>query len=537
MSEAAAQVEERSSVFAEVLRAYEWIAQREKLACAAVLFLTLAARAAMLPWRPPPEPAVADEFAYLLGAETFAAGRLANPPHPMWQHFEPFNELMQPVYASKYPPLQSLTMAFGEKLFGQPWVGVFLSAGLMCAAICWMLQGWISLNLAFLGGLLCVMRIGVFSYWMNSYWGGAVAAIGGALVLGALPRLWGRKQERHWITLACGLAVLMHSRPWEGAVLGASALGVLAWNLAKTDSLGRLVRSKGMAAAMAILMVSFGAMAYLDYRITGSPFVMPHSLWDGQYMVTPNFAFLPLKAETPVYRHAEYRAAYLGWHMDAWRFDREHAVKAVLSKAFELYIFFFGFWPVMLLPLFWPYRLKTMEERAAVILAVVFLAVAIFPQAGFADHYAAPAAGLFYARFLQTLARWSEWRPSGRPVGTAFASLFVVLFGIHFVASAAARLQPGGMPAPPFATARSSMARALAREPGRQLVLVRYEAGHDPSDEWVWNGADIDASQTVWARAMGPDRDRELIQYYRGRKVWMLDADRAPLRLIPYSGQ
>ena len=535
MSEAAAQVEE--NVFAGVLRAYDWIAQRDKLACVVVLFLTLAARAAMLPWRPPPEPSVSDEFAYLLGAETFAAGRLANPPHPMWQHFEPFNELMQPVYASKYPPLQSLTMAFGEKLFGQPWVGVFLSAGLMCAAICWMLQGWISLNLAFLGGLLCVMRIGVFSYWMNSYWGGTVAAIGGALVLGALPRLWGRKQQRHWITLAGGLVVLMHSRPWEGAVLGASALGLLAWNLAKTDSLGPLVRSKSMAAAIAILMVSFGAMVYLDYRITGSPFVMPHSLWDHQYMVTPDFAFLPLKAETPVYRHAEYRASYLGWHMDMWRFDREHAVKAVLKKAYELYIFFFGFWPVMLLPLFWPYRLRTMEERAAVILPVVFLAVAIFPQAGFADHYAAPAVGLFYARFLQTLVRWSEWRPSGRPVGTVLGSVFVALFGVHFATSAEVRLQPGGMPDSAFGTARSSMVQALARAPGRHLVLVQYEAGHDPGDDWVWNGADIDASQTVWARAMGPDRDRELIQYYRDRKVWMLDADRTPLQLIPYPGQ
>ncbi len=537
MRAAAVEVEDRSSVFAGVVRGYEWIAQREKLACIVVLFLTLGTRAAMLPWRPPPVPSVSDEFAYLLGAETFAAGRLANPPHPMWQHFEPFNELMQPVYASKYPPMQSLVMAFGEKLFGQPWVGVFLSAGLMCAAICWMLQAWVSLNLAFLGGLLALLRFGVFSYWMNSYWGGAVAAIGGAMLLGALPRLWRRKQERHWITLVCGLVVLMHSRPWEGAVLGASALCVLAWNLAKTDSLGLLVRSRSMAAAIAILMVSFGAMAYLDYRITGHAFVMPHSLWDDQYMVTPNFAFQPMKAETPVYRHAEYRAAYLGWHVDAWRFDRDHAVKAVISKAYELYVFFFGFFPAMLLPLFWPYRLRTMEERAAVILLVVFLPAAIFLQAGFADHYAAPVAGLLYARFLQTLTRWSEWRPSGRPVGTVLASVFVVLFGIHFVTSAAVRLHPGGMLDSPFGTVRSSMARALAREPGRQLVLVRYDAGHDPSDEWVWNAADIDASQTVWARAMGPEQDRELIQYYRDRKVWMLDADRTPLRLIPYSGQ
>jgi len=133
-------------------------------------------RAMLLPVWPIPTPSVYDEFSYILQADTFAHGRLANPAHPLWHFFESIYILQQPTYASRFPPAQGLAMAAGQVLFGQPWFGVWLSVGVLAAALCWALQGWLPPGWALLGAFIG-LDLCLFSYWMNSYWGGAVTAI------------------------------------------------------------------------------------------------------------------------------------------------------------------------------------------------------------------------------------------------------------------------------------------------------------------------------------------------------------------------
>src|SRR5271170_4102523 len=109
--------------------AFARLAARKRLAILAAALLPLVARALLLPILPVPRPAIQDEFSYLLAADTFAHGRLANPTPPLAEHFETLQVLMRPTYASKYPPLSGLVMAAGQKLVGLPWTSVWLSMG------------------------------------------------------------------------------------------------------------------------------------------------------------------------------------------------------------------------------------------------------------------------------------------------------------------------------------------------------------------------------------------------------------------------
>ena len=72
--------------------------------------------------------------------------------------------------------------------------------------------------------------------------------------------------------------------------------------------------------------------------------------------------------------------------------------------------------------------------------------------------------------------------------------------------------------------------------PGQHLVVVRYGQTHDPLTqlEWVYNAADLDGAKVVWAREMDPGKTAQLVENYRGRQVWLLEADQPPVRLQPY---
>src|ERR1017187_7100158 len=255
----------------------------------AVAALAVVLRLAVLPVEGVPVPGVHDEFSYLLAADTFLHGRLANPTHPLWTHFETFHEEHQPAYASMYPPAQGLVLAAGILLSGAAFAGVVLSVGAMCGALWWALRGWFPPGWALFGAALAAVRLGMFSYWADSYWSGAVAATGGALVFGALPRLVRADRARDAALGALGIAILMNSRPYEGAVFAVSA-GVALIVLRKAA--GRRAASPILIGTLCAVLHPAGAlMGYYNWRAFGSPAAMPYSVNRSTYAAAQIFVW------------------------------------------------------------------------------------------------------------------------------------------------------------------------------------------------------------------------------------------------------
>jgi hypothetical protein len=540
-----------SNCFISTERIFRDLARKQRFSILVVGLAALGGRVVLLPVLPVPEPHINDEFSHLLLADTLAHGRLTNPPHPMWVHFETFHVLMRPTYASMYPPGQGLILSMGERFAHHPFVGVCLSMGAMCAAICWMLQEWVSPGWALLGGLLSVIRLGSFSYWGNSYWGGAVAAIGGALVLGALPRVVCSGKIRDALTMGLGLAILANSRPYEGLVLSMAVAGtLLICLLRKKPAEFRTATLRVIIPLTLVLAVAALATGYYFWQITGSPFRMPQQVDRDTYAVAPYFLWQSARPE-PIYHHVEMRDFYLHNELNFYAGTRsmEAVMAAWIVKIMHGWFFFLG--PVLTLPLLMGVANSRYGSSGAsadwkrtfllwaTVLSIAGLSIEVF----FFPHYAAPMTGLIYLLLITAMRETRAFLWNGRRVGLflcrAIPVICLVMLGLRAGAAPLhIPLTPDWPPTwyncPPVKTERARIAARLKDYPEKQLVLVRYRPNSQSEYDWVYNEANIDGARIVWARDMGAAKNQELLSYYADRRVWLMEPDEEPPRLSAY---
>jgi hypothetical protein len=532
--------------FAAIERAFARLARRRGWSIAAVGLTALLLRLAILPVCPVPHPFVPDDFSFLLAGQTFAAGRLTNPTPALWTHFESIHITMQPTYMSMYFPGTGLVLAAGQVLAGNPWAGVLCANALMCAVICWMLQAWLPPGWALLGGMLAVLRLALFSYWVNTYSAaGVVAALGGALVLGAMPRLLRRPQLRYSLLLAVGAIVLAATRPYEGLLLCLPVAVAVGRGL-----FGRKTRPKRpqllrLSVAPLLLIVAAGGwMGYYNHRAFGSALTLPYTVNRSTYAMAPYFVWQAPRPE-PVYRHAAMRRFYRENELEAYGEMRRGFVPWTTLKLARGILFFAG------LALLWPLLMiaHVLRDRRIRFLLVCMLVMSagMLAQVFLIAHYVAPFTAAFYALGLQAMRHLRLATADGRPFGLGLVrmtvALCVLLAGVRLLAGPL-RLSMPEWPASEwtnnwygplnFGGERAAVEARLEQLSGKQLVLVRYGCGHNPLDEWVYNGPDIDGSQVIWAREMDDAANLELMRYYRDRDVWLVEPDVRPVKVSSY---
>lgn len=487
----------------------------------------VAGRIALLPLIPAPEPVAHDEYSYLLAADTFSHGRLTNPPLPHPEFFESPHILLHPFYGSKYPPGQGLVLALGQKL-GQPYWGVMLSGALMVFLFCWACDPWLPPQWTLVaGGLSFVLFFP--HYWFNTYFGGSVAACGGALIIGGVGNLLRGRLAPARFTLALGAVILYATRPYEGGVFCAAVLAVLLLSRWRTFEKARLWRVVVLP-NLALLAAAAVLAGWYNWRITGHVWELPYVEHVRQYDPVPLFWFLP-----PPPKHQYSSASVTVLH--DWETTTYRSVRSLsLPRALFMQLIFFSlagigqqFRGFGLLLLMLPWTRLGGDRKKWLILLFGAGVAALLPEVFVQAHYTAPFTAVELI-LIVACARALWYRMGASRFG-----------GLMFLGLALVCLPPLALEYTSFiqkaSPEREPVVRELEARGGRHLVFVEYDPGWSFYRDWVYNGASLDDSPVVFAHDMGVEKDRELLPQFANRTVWYLRAGPEPsnVELEPYT--
>ncbi len=462
-----------------------------------------------------PVPKVHDEFSYLLAGETFAQGRLSNPTPPMWKHFETFHVLVKPSYMSKYPPAQGLVLALGFWL-GHPIFGVYVSVAFMSASFAWLLCGYIKNKLFVLAALLPVLFYLSFNhYWSQSYWGGAVPAIGGALVFGALPRVTQRQSNSAGWLCGLGTALLFLSRPFEGFVVCLVPAGFFLYWWHQHGLYSAVVWKRLVLPCALILAAAVAFSLFHNAQVTGSSLLFPHEIYTDQYLNTPHF-FGVSPDQAPQLTNPRLQQFYDAYLSQLIRRDWKPA-QLLTERTAEVVFCVLSVYMGGLVLLSFVQRPNKWIKTAWGILGLMTIAMIVIRP--FHAHYGAPAAGV-----LVYVAVFSVYRlltRSSPHVNAKPYQIFIVLVCLLAYIGVSVK-ENGYYIGHMLIERRQGIARELQKKAGKDLVIVSYKPDASVHQEWVYNHANIDDSEIVWAHDLGPKKNREIINYYDDRNVWMV---------------
>jgi hypothetical protein len=529
------------------LFAHRWIPP------ALLFLLSLLLHIGLAFWVKMPLPTIHDEFAYVLSADTFASGRLTNPTPLAWESFQTFHTLFQPTYAAKYPSGQGISLAVGQILFRLPIAGAWLTLSLGTVALYWALRGMLSRQWAFFGGLLTLLNPSVVG-WGQSYWGGEVAMLGGAIVLGSLLRLIRGLHRYPANRLMClslffgwGTVLLLNSRLFEGGLfLGTMGMVGLAMRWKDILSPTRAMQWRACGIGVAIPLI-LGILWFCLYNtaVTQKPFQIPYAVYTKQYDPLPVFLGQP-SDPLPSYDIARMRTFYQSYLVRLeernrnWKsYIKEKKLPSLLNISLNNRLLQFGFIAVGASFLLFRGLVLVKWLFVASLLFVAGASLVIFDSG---PHYSAPGYALLLLiclmglRWLSTLAlsRWG-WKKLGRPLRL----LPVILLPLALVDAAQSlriTVEEKAKQREDFPMARQRLIDTYTTQEGQYLMLVRYHPDYTFHHEWVANGANLPTQKVLWAHLLDDSRNRRLLEAYPTHTPLLVDVtdDVTPPTVQPY---
>jgi hypothetical protein len=450
-----------------------------------------------------PVPVVPDERAYLLSARLFLEGRVSQPTNGLGEHFESLYVLAEPALASRFPPMQSLFLALGMAT-GNAIMGVWIACAFWGTALFALCRELAGKTTAWLLTGLWLLFLAQDHYWVNSYWGGAVAAWAGTLTLLGAVRFRKYPEARACVPWAVGVIVLSLTRPFEGAMFALATV----WPMVPPDDANRRARLRRLTGVMAATgLVALSVNLAYNAAVTGDALMFPYLAWENHYLKTPLFIWQEQSAApgtgpfvTQVLRQGlldsrsqgmALRDAF-GRSLDSWR------AAAGLGLAI--------FAPIL------AWRRRDSGKDALPILPLLLLpwllhwiSIPYFP------HYAAPFAGL-------------PWAIAALALGEISSAAFALPLTCGAIAAAAlVNTTPVARYQPEISKARKDLTTILHEKaatfdvPVMFLVTVEQLRPSQAVYCGLYNVSDMAHGHEILAWDLGEAKNRRLLSAFPGR--------------------
>lgn len=468
-------------------------------------------------------PKVHDEFSYLLAGQTFAGFRLTNPTPALWEFFESHHTLMVPTMMSKYPPGQGLALAVGYWL-GQPIYGVWLTGALWIASFTWLLRGFFSTRWALLGGCLAIAQFGFSHYWVHTFWGGALAASGGALVFGATRRLYREIRPRDAAVLGVGVVLLALTRPFEGLLACIVPGMILAVKLTRTADRSAAI---GRLSPGAVIMVAgLAFLAFYNFRVTGSPLRLPYLEYETRYAGTPYFVWQTPRP-APEFQNVAFADYYHGYMEPLSRFYgpplQVWAERLALTTRNFLgpLLAVLAVAGLLLRPRGW--SLVALTSLGACSLAMIL-------SYWFSSHYQSVAAAIYLFLVVAGLRVLFLRLPRRARRFVPWCALLLLAQGLVLWRDTGVERDLRVYTEP---SRRQKITEALTATGDRHLVFVRPVKPYALHLSWVFNDARFDQSHVVWVWDRGPVENLRLISRYPNRRPLLMTLGDPEISFVP----